>query len=79
MNEPILVNSLELLNIIQRCAKQAEAQQDRELEAVVDTLLSVLVARNGLRRAFVTLPAEVRPYHARACLISQKVCPIMNV
>lgn len=73
MNEPLLVKSLDLLRVIQRCAKHADEMKDEHLNAAVDTLLSALVAANGLRNAFATLPAAVRPHHALVSLISKKM------
>lgn len=70
---PILVNTLELLGVIQRCAKHAAERKDERLGAAVDTVLSALVAANGLRNASASLPGEVRPYHKLVTLKASKM------
>jgi DNA-directed RNA polymerase subunit F len=76
MHEPTLVKSVELLDRIQRCARHA--QQLPECEAAhindaVDSLLSALVACNGLRNQFVTLPPAMRAHYTCVTLLSRNL------
>lgn len=73
MYEPTLVRSLELLDKIQRCYRYAQEVPKSDAGCIydaVDSLLSALVALNGLRRQFVTLPPAMREHYLRVTLIS---------
>jgi hypothetical protein len=76
MPQPTLVKSLDLLNKIQRCASHAQRLPQPEAARIhdaVDSLLSALVAHNGLRSPFVALPAEMREHYRFVTLIFDRL------